>query len=115
MFMELLPIHYQLFGHGWFLAFTDLLTPHGIVQALLFEQALVVTRFHHIALFQHIDAVGVHDGGQAVSDQDSDLVAFGRNLFNGIGDLFFRQGVEGGGSFIEDQQSWFAEQCTGDG
>ena len=47
----------------------------------------------------------MHDGGQAVSNQNGDLVALRRHIADGIGDLFFGERIEGRSGFIKDQHS----------
>ena len=36
----------------------------------------MVAGFHHVAFFQYINSVGMHDGGKPVCNQNSDLVPF---------------------------------------
>src|SRR5579872_1539283 len=43
--------------------FPDLLSPHRIVQPFFLQQAAMTAHFHHLSFLQHIDPVGMHDGG----------------------------------------------------
>src|SRR5262249_56335945 len=47
-------------------ALTDLLSPHRVVQTLLRYEIVMRARFNDSAAFQHVNAVGVHDGREAV-------------------------------------------------
>lgn len=51
---------------------------------------------HNVSLLQHINCVSVHDGGEAVGDQDRDLLPPGRHLPDRAGNFFLGEGVEGG-------------------
>lgn len=73
------------------------------------------TRFHDVAFFQHVDAVGVEDGAEAVRDEQGNLAAFGADVADGPGDFLLGQGVEGGGSFVEEEEFGAAQQGAGDG
>ena len=71
--------------------------------------------FHDRALFQHMDPVGVHDGGQAVCDEDGDLLPCGGDLADGGADLLLGDGVEGGGGLVEQKDPGLPEQGPRDG
>src|ERR1700722_12722361 len=64
----------QCFLHYGFFSFAYLLAPHGIVESLLFEQGVVRTCFDNMSFFQHVDAVGMHDGREAVRDHDRNML-----------------------------------------
>jgi len=55
----------------------------------------------------------MHNGAQAVSNQNGDLITCAADVFNGIGNFFFGNRVEGRSGFIKNEQLWFAQQCTG--
>ena len=52
----------------------DLLAPHRVVEALELEQLVVAADFDDPTAFEHVNAIGVHDGRQSVRDQDRDDV-----------------------------------------
>lgn len=92
----------------------NLLPPHRIIQPFFRQQFIMRTRFHDVAFFQHVDAVGVEDGAEAVRDEQGNLAAFGADFANGAGDFFLCEGVKGRGGFVEEEELGSAQQSTGD-
>src|SRR5471030_3045044 len=70
---------------------------------------------HDAAALQHIDAIGVEYGRQAVGDQAGDGVAAGGDVADGLADLFFGERIERRGGFVEHQQLRPAKQRARDG
>src|SRR3974390_2479444 len=66
------PLDRQLHGHRPPLA--HLLAPHRIVKPPIGEQFVVASMLDDAAALEYVNAVGVHDGRQAVSNQDGDGV-----------------------------------------
>ena len=59
------------------------------------------------------DSLGAADGAEAVGDDDGGLA--GEKFVEGLLDLLFALGVEGGGGFVEDQDRSVAEEGAGEG
>ena len=97
------------------LPFPNLLAPHRVVQALFGQQFLMRARLYDVPFFQHVDAVGVQDGAEAVGDEQGNLAAFGADFPNGVGDLLLGEGVEGRSSFVEQEEFGDAQQGPGYG
>ena len=65
------------------------------------------------AFLEHVDAVGVLDGGEAVGDDEGGAV--GHEVVEGVLDLPLGFGVHGGGGFVEQEDGGVFEQGAGDG
>src|SRR5450432_1293185 len=82
-------------GHGCFsnilttLPFSDLLTPHGIIQALLITQTVMCSGFYYFTFFQNINPVGMHNGRQAMCYKYGYLISLGRYMPDGFCYFFF--------------------------
>jgi len=63
--------------------FADLLSPHGVVQAFLFEQCTVCPGLGDPPFFQDVDGIGVEDGAQPVGDQDHHVLRAARYVADG--------------------------------
>ena len=69
---------------------------------------------HDAAPLEHVDPVGVHDGGEPVRDEHRHHVAVARHLADGAGDLLLGERVERGGRLVEDQEVRPAQQRARD-
>ena len=65
------------------------------------------------AVFEDVDEVGVHDGGESVCDDEDGVVA--AEVCQDVADLAFVVGVEVGGGFVEEEDFPAGEQGAGDG
>src|SRR6187397_1861749 len=52
-----------------------LLAPHRVVEAALRQQLVVTALLDNATALEDVDAIGVHDRGETVRDQNSDRVA----------------------------------------
>ena len=83
------------------MAFTSLDTPQAGVDATRCDQFIVAAMLNELTALENEDAVGVADGGEAVSDDDgcaADSDLFERALDEGLGLV-----VDRGGGLVEDQ------------
>src|SRR6266550_2709252 len=96
------------------LALTDLLAPHGVVQALLVEQLRVASKFDDASPFEHKDAIGVHYGRQTMRNQNGDRLLIGCYVADGATDFLLRQRVERRSGFIKHQQLRMPKQRARD-
>src|SRR5438105_4679154 len=83
----------------------ELLGEHGVVYAAgftvgaaEFHEFVVGALLDDFAIDEDDDAVGMHDGGEAVGDDEGGAVA--HEVFEGILDEVFAGGVEGAGGFV---------------
>ena len=67
------------------------------------------------AFFQHHDSIRMHDGGEAMGDQDGDVLLAARDLPYRFGDHLFGKRIECRGRFVEDQQLRMTDQGAGYG
>ena len=65
------------------------------------------------AVFEDVDEVGVHDGGESVCDDEDGVVA--AEVCQDVAVLAFVVGVEVGGGFVEEEDFPAGEQGAGDG
>src|SRR5919197_2863539 len=75
-------------------ALTNLLAPHGVVEAFLLDERMVLTGFDDAPALEHVDTIGVHDRRQAVSDENGDGVALRSNGSDRVGYSFFGERVD---------------------
>ena len=68
--------------------------------------------FHDAAMVEDNDAVGPHDGGEAVGDDDGRAIA--EHVVEGSLQEALAFGVEGRGGLVEDEQFGIAQQRAGD-
>ncbi len=90
-----------------------LFVPEFSIQAAMGEEFGVVALFADSAGVEDEDAVGVDDGGEAMSD-GQDGAAFGE-AFEGLIDRGFGCGIEGRSGFVEDKNFGLAENGAGEG
>ncbi len=80
------------------------------VTSLEEEKFLVGSFLNNPSFFHNTDPVGVSDGGEPVGDNHGGAVF--HQVFDGLLDLDFRFGVEGGGGLIEDEDRGVFDQGT---
>ncbi len=61
------------------------------------------------SFFQYIDGIGMHNGAQAVGNEDGDLLPLSRDAADGFCNGFFGKGIQCGGGFIKDQEAGMAQ------
>ena len=84
-----------------------------VVGALLGDQIIVGTPLDDAAMVQDHDAVGVHDGAEAVRDDE-----YGSAMHQGIHtvlDQLLGTGVDGGGGFVQDHDRRIGHSGPGNG
>lgn len=84
-----------------------------VIPSFLRKQLLMGTTFDNVSLFQNHDTVTVADSGKTVGDNKS-RSAF-HQLIHAILNQLLGTGINGTGSFIQDQNRWVSDSCTGDG
>jgi len=90
-----------------------LLPDHGRVVPVLPDQLLVGAGLGDAAIFQDDDAVGAHDGGEAVGDDEGGPTPEqGSQAVEGCG---VGRGVQGRGGLVENDHGRVLEQRPGDG
>ena len=65
-------------------SFSNLLSPHSIVQALFFQKIKVAACFDDLSLFQDINPVCMHNGRQSVCDHYRNVLALISDMPDGI-------------------------------
>ena len=76
------------------------------------EQEFLVGPFlNNPSFFHNTDPVGVSDGGEPVGDDHGGAVF--HQVFDGLLDLDFGLGIEGGGGLIKDEDGRVLDQGTG--
>jgi hypothetical protein len=85
-------------------SFAHLLPPHRVIQTALRQQLLVSPELDDPAALQHVNAIGMKHGREAVRDQARDRVPAGRDVADCLADLLFRQGIKLRCSLVEHQQ-----------
>ena len=68
---------------------------------------------HNVAVIQHQNEVGVHDGAEPVGDDEAGSPL--HQLVHGLLHQYFRPGVHVGGGLVQNQQRTTCQQRTGDG
>lgn len=84
-----------------------------VVFAAAREEAFVVALLDNLAFIEDIDAIRVLDGGKPVGDDKGGAVF--HETVEGILDLAFGLGIDGGGGFVEQKDGCVFEQGSGDG
>ena len=82
---------------------SDLLTPHCVVESLLFEQISVTAGFNDLSVLEHKYGISVHDGRESMRDQDRDSFAPSRDVPNCATHFLFGNRVEGRRRLVEDE------------
>ena len=77
------------------------------------DQIFMGTTLDDLAVVQHHDTIGVHNGRQPVSNNEYGSAV--HQLIHTILHQFFSSGVDGGGSFVQDHHGRIGYRCTGDG
>src|SRR5215469_13635652 len=85
------------------LAAFELLLVQRRVRAVFAQQGAMGTGFHHAPGVDHVDDVGVDDGGQAVGDGDGGSGS--HEGIEGVLDLAFAGRVECRGRLVQDQDA----------
>ena len=84
-----------------------------IVGALFGDQFVVVAALDNVAVIQNHDAVGVHDGAEAVGD-DEDRTALHQSVHAVLNQLL-GTGIDGGGCFVQNHDRRIGHGRTGNG
>src|SRR6188768_3069313 len=80
------------------------------ISAAPFHQAIVAAFFNDAAMIEHDDAIGVTDGAEAMGDDNRGALV--QHDIESLLNLCFRQGINAGGSFIENDDGRVLNQHT---
>ena len=83
------------------------------VDATFLKQLLVCPNLSHFARFYHDDAVGVVDGGEAVSDDDTGPALPG--LVQSLLHYLLALCVQGRGGLVQEEDFGVPHESSGDG